>query len=333
MKLSKKIPIKIASVAIIVAVTAFIVLSESKGKSLDRNGIIHKKKINREFKHTAESDRKKHYNQNTPAVECKDIIFNEFETIGYSSYQTFDSDIQSPESILTAYYNGEQSDGINQLKKLIEATNYQDIAAVQSLHEIYMDKSMIEEGIKLLRQAIEANETNNGLLLNLAQSLELSNEGRITHEAESITLKLLEKEPHNLDALQTYKAILMNDDRGDEYSEYMMETIMSNPHDSALDIELASTYLEKGNMDMAESVYLNALEKNPNDIDLKRAFADLLATEGKYTDAIDSYTNYITEAPTDPYGFIQLAELYFKIGDNYQGRIYYDRAMTLTNES
>jgi tetratricopeptide (TPR) repeat protein len=126
---------------------------------------------------------------------------------------------------------------------------------------------------------------------------------------------------------------LINDDCGDDYSEYMMENIMSNPHESILDIELASTYLEKGNMDMAESIYINALSKNPNDIDLNRAFADLLATEGKYNDAIDSYTNYIADAPTDPYGFIQLADIYFKLGDNDQGWIFYDRGMALTNES
>lgn len=315
------------------AMSAVIVLSENKEKSLDKNGIIHKEKIHRELTHINESGRQKHNSQFTSAGESKNLIFNEIEAKGYSSYQIIDSDIQFPESILAEYYNGDQSHAMNQLRKIIKATNFQDIVAVRSLHEIYMDKSMIEEGIQLLRQAIDANEPNNGLLLNLAQSLELSDEGRVTHEAESIIMSLLEKEPHNLDALQTYKAILINDGRGDDYSEYMMKNIMSNPHDSILDIELASTYLEKGNMDMAESIYLNALEKKPNDIDLNRAFADFLTTEGKYDEAITSYTSYITDAPADPYGYIQLADIYFKIGDNGQGWIFYDKAILLTNES
>jgi len=322
--------IQIGMAVIMAAMSAVIVLSENKGKPLDGEGIIHKEKIHGDFKRPGEFDRQKY---NTMAGECKNSIFNETETIGYSSYSIIDFDIPSPESILAEYYNGEQNQAMNQLQKIVKETKYQDIVAVQSLHEIYMDKGMIEEGIQLLRQAIAANEPNNGLLLNLAQSLELSDEGQVTHEAESITLSLLEKDPHNLDALQTYKAILMNDGRGDDYSEYMMENIMSNPHDSILDIELASTYLEKGNVDMAESIYLNALEKNPNDIDLNRAFADLLATNGKYNEAIASYTSYITDAPTDPYGYIQLANIYFKIGDNELGWEFYDKATVLTNES
>ncbi len=58
---------------------------------MDNKGIIHKEKINSGSKYIPESDRKKHNKQNSPAVECKDLIFNDSETIGYSSYQTFDS--------------------------------------------------------------------------------------------------------------------------------------------------------------------------------------------------------------------------------------------------
>jgi tetratricopeptide (TPR) repeat protein len=212
------------------------------------------------------------------------------------------------------YRKGRPHEAIRLLDSMIRNGNYKNYQAILLLYEIYLENERLEDAVNLMKEAINYNNGNIDFKLKLAAALDLNNATRNTNEAEHIIIDILNDDPTNVEALEIYKQILFNNGDYPYYLAILSDKIRQYPERSDLYTELASAYLNTSDFNSAEQIYIEGILNNPDNAELKRALADLLATAGRSQEAIDFYEKYTKLNPTDGYGFLQLGNLYSKLG-------------------
>lgn len=234
--------------------------------------------------------------------------------------------------VLIAYRNGEMLNAETLLIEMIEGSQWGNLSAIHGLVDIYLENDMLGEAMKVLDNATINGATDTTLQIKLADVLNLTNREDDRLKAENIVVEIISSEPDNVDALHTYKAILTNNEVGGDYLTALVGLWGENPTNPTVGVELASEYLNNTDYASAEKVYVEAVLANPNDHDLKRALADVLALEGKADEAIEAYKDYAQKNPGSADAFLQIGNLYLSQKDEDHAMEFYKEAIWVDPE-
>jgi GWxTD domain-containing protein len=97
-------------------------------------------------------------------------------------------------------------------------------------------------------------------------------------------------------------------------------------------LERARQYRAVGDLDNAATWLRSALEKDPDNDDLRAEHADLLESAGLWAELIELLTPVMVENPTDADLLLRMARAYANAGEHYDAIRYYERSRMVLND-
>ena len=211
---------------------------------------------------------------------------------------------------------GQIRSAINEFEDAVKR-NPDDLNARRILARFYTARlregSQSRSNQEMLHKAIEQYEkvaekaprdTNN--LIMLGRLYKMDNRSQ---DAENAFKKVMEVDPENEEAM-TGLAIVYSDNGDNVKATEMLRKVAEKYPNMRTLMALGSTYEQMKEFKLAADAYKRALDLNPANTDLKRAYADELFKAEDYDTALKVFEELIAEDPNDPQSNLRLSMIY-----------------------
>jgi tetratricopeptide (TPR) repeat protein len=118
------------------------------------------------------------------------------------------------------------------------------------------------------------------------------------HDAEIMIVKALQANPSDPSWLQLKARAEMLEGNSPEAVSSLEPAAIKNPHDSSLQVDLASAYFQTGNYDRAANLLTTVIESDPKNLVALFNRAVVLDAQHKYQEEIADWTRYLELDPT-----------------------------------
>lgn len=176
-----------------------------------------------------------------------------------------------------------------------------------------------DEAIKYFNTALVHDEkfalANTGLCSSYWKKYELTNSVAWLNQAEKFCLKAISLDENSSRTYKAIGAIYRDVGRYKDALEYLEKAVQIDDFDYASSITLAGTYDLIGKKELAEELYLKALDKFPKNWRVYSAYGYFLARNGRHEDAIVNYKKILKYMPENINALNNLATSYMYIGD------------------
>ncbi len=149
------------------------------------------------------------------------------------------------------------------------------------------------------------------------------------HKAEALFEKVLSANPDSRNVLVNLTQLYY--DQGD-YNKII--TLLGNIPDSRMDPALlyllGNSYARKRDFSKAEDVFNDALKREPDSEDIRRAYAEALIAQGKMQDARAQLQAIVKSDPQAPMSYVRLSQLDMQMGNFDEARKELEQARALS---
>jgi predicted Zn-dependent protease len=114
--------------------------------------------------------------------------------------------------------------------------------------------------------------------------------------------------------------------------EALQRLLAADPTDSSALVDLGYLALGAGNTDEAASLFRQALESEPGNIDALRAIATIHGRSGREEDAFEAASAVAAAQPDDPLAVVELAELALDLGRLDEASAAFQRLRTVDDD-
>lgn len=220
--------------------------------------------------------------------------------------------MQSYELYLSESCTSESTEAIERLEQLASFVAWQDSRLITCLYDHYMLVGLPARALEIMEKGVQLVPGDSELAIRLAEAQSVNGNDA---DADRVVRRVLVGDPTNIQALEVYQNILRNMERHDEFVGYLQSTVTAFPGNSDLYAKLATVQREGMDAEGAVETLRAGLRSVPGDTNLMRALADHLSTLKQFDEAATLYQDTIAAAPEEPYGYLQLAEVYAIRGD------------------
>jgi tetratricopeptide (TPR) repeat protein len=148
-------------------------------------------------------------------------------------------------------------------------------------------------------------------------------------KAEALFEKVLSENPDSRSVLVNLTQLYYDQGEYDKVVS-LLENIPDNRMDAALLFLLGSSYERKRNLSKAEEVFGKALKQEPDSDDIRRAYAEVLMSQGKMQDAREQLQEIVKSDPQSPMSYVRLAQLDMQLGNFDDARKELEQARALS---
>lgn len=174
---------------------------------------------------------------------------------------------------------------------------------------------------------IDPKDVDNDLML--GRLYRLNNQG---DKAEEVFKRILKSSPDSKPALDGLAQLYFDHGDFDQVVE-LLQTIPADEMDSRQLGMLAFSLQQERDFDKAISLYEKSLAESPDNQDIRRAYADTLASAGRYSAARTELQKIIRLQPEDGLAYLRLGQLDRQEGRFEDARKELDRAKVLMPDS
>jgi tetratricopeptide (TPR) repeat protein len=212
-------------------------------------------------------------------------------------------------------------DAVKEVQSVIKA-NPDDVQAHKLLARIYWSslgasgsdaasREMLEKTIAEFEIVHRLDPGDAESALMLGRFYKANNEPK---KAEALFEKVLSENPDSRNVLVNLTQLYY--DQGD-YAKIisLLGSIPDSRMDPALLYLLGSSYAQNRDLNKAESVFKRALEREPDSEDIRRAYAQVLMSQGKMQDARAQFEEVVKSDPQAPMSYVRLAQLDRQMGN------------------
>ena len=183
----------------------------------------------------------------------------------------------------------------------------------------------LHKAIEHFEALVRLDPTDTDSYVTLGRLYRLNNEPA---KAEQIFKKALNADPNSKSAL-VYLAQLYSDQGAYDQTVELLKKIPENEMDVQIRSMLGLAYLQAGDFDNAAATYEKALAQEPENLDVRRAYAEALLRRGKTVEARTELQRVLKSDPEDGSTHLRLGQLDRQEGDFDSARKELDRAKTL----
>jgi tetratricopeptide (TPR) repeat protein len=206
-------------------------------------------------------------------------------------------------------------------------TNPNDVSARKLLGRIYtrqigdaqqgkvneeMLRRAVEQYSKII--ALEPKDIDTWLMLGRLHKI-----GQNSVEAEKAYQKILEIDPNHEDALTGLAVVYADLGDSQRSSELLRRLTDKNPSPRTL-MALASQYEQMRNFGMAADTLSRALDLQPENAELKSAYAQNLLLADRYDDALKLYSSIAADDPKNWQALLRISQIYLQKKDFVKAR-------------
>lgn len=215
------------------------------------------------------------------------------------------------------FYTGENKEAKNALETYIKK-NPNDRDALTVLSDVYLSLKDFDSAIKTLSVLNNSSISSMELKTKLGDAYFASGNSQ---KAGDVFETVLKSDPNNIKSINSLADISLaqkNFERATVYLEKLNDITKSSGDENAARLisnKLASAYFATKNYDKAEEIYLNLVNKYPNDNDALMNLSDVYVANKKYDKAIDILKGQVEKnQDTDGLAF-KLAKVYIYSGN------------------
>jgi tetratricopeptide (TPR) repeat protein len=186
-------------------------------------------------------------------------------------------------------------------------------------------KESLHKAIEHFEALVRLDPTDTDSYVTLGRLYRLNNE---PSKAEEIFRKALNADPNSKSAL-VYLAQLYSDQGAYDQAVELLKKIPENEMDAQTLSLLGLAYLQAGDFDNAAATYQKALAQEPENLDVRRAYAEALLRRGKTVEARSELQRILKSDPEDGNSHLRLGQLDRQEGNFDSARKELERAKTL----
>ena len=186
-------------------------------------------------------------------------------------------------------------------------------------------KDSLHKAIEHFEALVRLNPTDIDSYVTLGRLYRLNNE---SSKAEEVFRKALNADPNSKSAL-VYLAQLYSDQGAYDQTVELLKKIPESEMDAQTLSLLGLAYLQAGNFDNAAATYQKALAQEPENLDVRRAYAEALLRRGKTVEARSELQRVLKSDPEDGNSHLRLGQLDRQEGNFDSARKELERAKTL----
>jgi tetratricopeptide (TPR) repeat protein len=151
--------------------------------------------------------------------------------------------------------------------------------------------------------------------------------------AAIILLDALNVLPDNKDILYDLGGILLSQKRADEAIEVYNKILKGEPLNPKVLNNIGFAYMLKEEYEKGRNYYLVALKQDPYYIRARFNLANVLGQEGRYVEALQHYSLIIQATPDHPVPYLNMGQIYYKMGDFNRAKVEREHYLTLEPQS
>ncbi|HET7100677.1 MAG TPA: tetratricopeptide repeat protein [Terriglobia bacterium] len=227
-------------------------------------------------------------------------------------------------------------DAVNEVQTVLKE-NPGDVEAHRLLARVYLSslgnsdsggasQQMLEKTINEFETVYQLDPSDAQSALMLGRLYKANNQ---PHKAEALFEKVLSENPDSRNVLVNLTQLYY--DQGD-YNKII--TLLGNIPDSRMDPALlyllGSSYARKRDFSKAEGVFNDALEREPDSEDVRRAYAEALVAQGKMQEARAQLEEIVKSDPQSPMPYVRLSQLDMQMGNFDEARKGLEQARALS---
>jgi tetratricopeptide (TPR) repeat protein len=186
-------------------------------------------------------------------------------------------------------------------------------------------KDSLHKAIEHFEALTRLDPTDTDSYITLGRLYRLNNE---PSKAEEIFRKALNADPNSRSAL-VYLAQLYSDQGAYDQAVELLKKIPEGEMDVQTRSLLGLAYLQAGDFDNAAATYEKALAQEPENLDVRRAYAEALLRRGKSAEARTELQRVLKSDPEDGNSHLRLGQLDRQEGNFDSARKELERAKTL----
>ena len=190
-------------------------------------------------------------------------------------------------------------------------------------------KDSLNKAIEHFEALTRLDPTDTESYVTLGRLYRLNNE---PSKAEEIFRKALNADPNSKGAL-VYLAQLYSDQGAYDQTVELLKKIPESERDVQTLFSLGLAYLQAGDFDNATATYEKALAQEPENLDVRRAYAEALLRRGKTVEARTELQRVLKSDPEDGNSHLRLGQLDRQEGNFDSARKELERAKTLMPEN
>ncbi len=227
-------------------------------------------------------------------------------------------------------------DAIKEVQAVLKG-NPDDVEAHRLLARVYLSslgnsdsggasQEMLEKTINEFETVHRLDPADSQSALMLGRLYKANNQ---PDKAEALFEKVLSENPDSRDVLLNLAQLYY--DQGD-YDKVIAQVgnIPDSRMDPALLYLLGSSYQRKRDFSKAEEVFNDALKREPDSEDIRRAYAESLIAQGKMQEAREQLQAIVQSDPQSPMSYVRLAQLDMQMGNFDKARNELEQARTLS---
>lgn len=227
-------------------------------------------------------------------------------------------------------------DAINEAQTVLKK-NPNDVQAHRLLARVYLSslgnsnsggasQEMLQKTISEFETVYRLDPGDSQSALMLGRLYKANNE---TKKAEALFEKVLSENPDSSNVLVNLAQLYYDQDEYDKVIG-LLENVPDGRMDPALLYLLGSAYERKHDLNKAEDVFSKALKQEPDSDDIRRAYAEVLMSQGKMQDARDQLQEIVKSDPQSPMSYVRLAQLDMQMGNFDDARKELEQARALS---
>ncbi len=212
-------------------------------------------------------------------------------------------------------------DAISEAQSVLKV-NPNDVEAHRLLAHIYLgslssqssgtsNHEMLDKTITEFAAVYRLDPSDTESALMLGRLYKVNNEPQ---KAEAIFKKVLDENPDSRSVLANLTELYFDEGHYNKIVS-LLENIPASKMDPALLYLLGSAYTQTRNYDKAEGVFKEALAREPDSEDIRRAYAEALMAQGKMQDARVQLQEIVKSDPQSPMSYVRLAQLDRQMGN------------------
>jgi tetratricopeptide (TPR) repeat protein len=230
-------------------------------------------------------------------------------------------------------------DAVNQVQTVLKS-NPNDVQAHRLLAHIYLSSlggtnsgsptpDMLQKTIAEFETVYRLDPSDTESALMLGRLYKADNQ---TQKAEAIFEKVLAENPDSRNVLVNLTQLYF--DQG-EYQKIisLLENIPESKMDPALLYLLGSSYAQNREFSKAEDAFQKALAREPDSEDIRRAYAEVLMSQGKMQEAREQLEEIVKSDPQSPMSYVRLAQLDRQMGNFDDARKELEQARALAPDN
>lgn len=230
-------------------------------------------------------------------------------------------------------------DAIQQAQSVLKV-NPDDVEAHRLLAHIYLGslsgKNSSASNSELLNKTIaqfaavyrlDPSDTESALML--GRLYKANNE---TQKAEALFKKVLDSNPNSRSVLANLTELYFDEGHYHKIID-LLENIPASKMDPGLLYLLGSAYSQTRSYDKAEIAFKEALAREPDSEDIRRAYAEALMSQGKMQDARAQLQEIVKSDPQSAMSYVRLAQLDRQMGNFKEAQHELEQARNLAPDN